>query len=183
MDKRLQKGGDAPRSRTWSFSLSVTRQDPDGGGETAFSWVKRLTPLDLAVAAALVLLLVVEPLGAYLYLTRRGGLVSVETCQTAGAKVVVVNAPAGPVPAEAGGDLTPGHAVGAQTDVITPLNARDPSALVMGVSEPPPVGVVAGEGTAWDAAIKAAADGVPAAPTEPLSSSSDAALKPVKASH
>lgn len=47
---------------------------------------------------------------------------------------------AGPVVEAVPGAAAPGQAVGAAQDVITPLNVRDPSALVMApfATEPPP---------------------------------------------
>lgn len=64
----------------------------------------------------------------------------------ASAVVVVEKSDSKPAAAAASPTAAPGHAVGEDQDVITPLNVRDPSALVMGpgaTSAPPAADVPA----------------------------------------
>lgn len=117
-----------PPSRSWSFSFSVTRTYPDGSGDTALALAKRLSAADLLLIAGALTLLVLEPFAVYMYLTHHKGLVLAEACAS-NPNVVVYHAQ------PEGGALqkgtAPGDPVGQNSDVITPLNVRDPSSLVM----------------------------------------------------
>ncbi|MBI3298995.1 MAG: hypothetical protein HYZ75_12565 [Elusimicrobia bacterium] len=116
-----------PKTRTWSFSFSVTRTEPDGTGETALSWVKRLSMLDLALIAAALTLFLVEPLAVSMYLTHRKLIPAAESCASLQGQQVVLQQDYAPAPHAS---LLPGPEDREQS-LITPLNARDPSSLIM----------------------------------------------------
>lgn len=118
-----------PVEKGWSFSLALNRTEDDAVGETAVAWRARLTPADLALAAAAFLLLVVEPFAVYMFLTHYKGPLLAGACVPDN-HVVVLHKPQTGVPEHAGGSA-PGHEPGGQRDVITPLLSRDPSHLVM----------------------------------------------------
>lgn len=119
-----------PVEKGWSFSLALTRTEDDAVNETALSWRWRLTPLDVALAAAAFLLLVVEPFAVYMVLTHYKGPLLAGTCAPSH-EVVVVHTPEEVQAVEHAGGSAPGHEEGGSGDVITPLNVRDPSNLVM----------------------------------------------------
>lgn len=118
-----------PVEKSWSVSFSLTRAEDDALGEPALSWRSRFTRLDLALAAAGFLLLVVEPLAVALVLTHYKGPLLAGTCAPSD-HVVVVHQPQDGV-FEHAARSAPGHEEGGSGDVITPLNVRDPSNLVM----------------------------------------------------
>lgn len=117
-----------PPSRSWSFSFSVTRTYPDGTGETALTAAKRFSAADLLLIAGALTLLVIEPFAVYMFVTHHKGLVLAESCAS-GQNVVVYHAPTEGAAAQKG--AAPGDPVGQNSDVITPLNVRDPASLVM----------------------------------------------------
>lgn len=128
--KELAPAKAAPAERGWTFSLNLTRTEADGNGETALSWRQRLTALDLALVGAGLVLFLVEPFAIYMLLTHYKGPLLAEKCSPS-PNVVVVHQPVAGPPEHAGGSA-PGNEEGGQNDVITPLNVRDPSALIMG---------------------------------------------------
>lgn len=117
-----------PASRSWSFSFSVTRTYPDGTGDTALTLAKRFSAVDLLLIAGALTLLVIEPFAVYMFVTQHKGLVLADSCPANG-NVVVYHSPAEGGREQKG--VAPGDPVGQNSDVITPLNARDPSSLVM----------------------------------------------------
>lgn len=117
--------------RGWSFSFSVTKTEGDGTGETAASWRARLSPLDMALIAAGLVLFLVEPIAVYMLLTHYKGPLLAEKCAPS-PHVVVVHQPQDGGPPEHAAGSAPGNEEGGSGDVITPLNVRDPSALIMG---------------------------------------------------
>ena len=120
-----------PSERGWQFSFSLTKTEGDGTGETALSWRQRLSALDLALIAAGLVLFLVEPFAVYMLLTHYKGPLLADKCAPSSHVVVVHQAvDGGPAEHAAGG--APGHEEGGHSDVITPLNVRDPSALIMG---------------------------------------------------
>lgn len=134
--KALAAAKAPPAERGWTFALNLTRTDGDGVGETALSWRQRLSPLDLALVVAGFLLFVVEPAAVYMALTHYKGPLLAGTCAPSQDVVVVHQPSAGPP--EHGGGSAPGYEEGGTGDVITPLNVRDPSNLVMTPSVAPP---------------------------------------------
>ena len=124
-----------PPERTWTFSFSVTRKDPEGGDENVRSMVKRMTVLDFALIGGLVTIFLLEPLAIYMFLTRHGASPLLAERCGGSTRMVVVQGQGGPDGADLGAQA-PGSAVEDRYggDVITPLNVRDPSALVMGPS-------------------------------------------------
>lgn len=128
--KELAPAKAPPVERGWQFSLSLTKTEPDGTGETALSWRQRLSALDLALIAAGLVLFLVEPFAVYMLLTHYKGPLLAEKCAPS-PHVVVVHQPQEGLPEHAAGGA-PGDAAGQSSDVITPLNVRDPSALIMG---------------------------------------------------
>jgi hypothetical protein len=93
---------------------------------------------ELSLGTALRLMLVVALCaGAYELGRRHEKLAAQSAPQTSG---VVIVERRDSKPERAAPSSAPGQAVGENPDVITPLNVRDPSALVMGPSgsEPPP---------------------------------------------
>lgn len=135
--------------KSWSLSFSFTRADGEGTGETAVAWRKRLTALDLALLAAGLTLFLIEPIAIYMLLTHYKGPLPGHACAPA-QDVVVVHAPVDGPP-EHGLKAAPGHEPGGQGDVITPLNVRDPAALVMTPYTPPPAD------DSWKEALRQAA--------------------------
>lgn len=128
--KELVPAKGPPVERGWQFSFSLTKTEPDGTGETALSWRQRLSALDLALVGAGLVLFLVEPFAIYMLLTHYKGPLTAGTCAPS-SNVVVVHQPSEGLPDHAGGGA-PGNEEGGQSDVITPLNVRDPSALIMG---------------------------------------------------
>ena len=114
----------------WSFSVLLTRTGEEEGSEPALSWRQRLSPLDVALIVAGLVLFLVEPFAVYMVLTHYKGPLLAEKCSPS-QQVVVVHAPTDGLP-EHGGGAAPGHEEGGSGDVITPLNVRDPSNLIMG---------------------------------------------------
>lgn len=121
----------APVEKGWTCSFSLTRMEGDGTGETAASWRTRLSPLDLALIGAALVLFLIEPIAVYMFLTHYKGPMLAEKCAPS-PHVVVVHQPQEGGPPEHAGGSAPGNTEGLSRDVITPLNARDPSALIMG---------------------------------------------------
>ncbi|TBR24664.1 hypothetical protein EPO15_03695 [bacterium] len=119
----------APVEPGWTLAFNLVRTEGDGAGETALSWRQRLTPLDLLLAAVGFLLFVVEPVAVTLALKHGKVALLAEQCAPT-SQVVVLHAASGGPPEHAGGSA-PGYEEGGQGDVITPLNVRDPSNLVM----------------------------------------------------
>jgi hypothetical protein len=119
-----------PVERGWSFSFALMRTEGDDAGETALSWRSRLTALDLSLIAAGLVLFLLEPFAIYMLLTHYKGPLLAEKCAPS-PHVVVVHQPQDGLPEHAGGSA-PGHEEGGTGDVITPLNVRDPSNLIMG---------------------------------------------------
>lgn len=124
---------DTPKSRGLSLSLSW------GPLEAPKSAV---LPLSVFLRVFLLLALCA---GAY-ELGRRHERAVAQASAPASAVVVVETADAKPARAAASPTAAPGEAVGESKDLITPLNVRDPSALVMGpgaTDTPPPAAVPA----------------------------------------
>ncbi|TBR24663.1 hypothetical protein EPO15_03690 [bacterium] len=111
-----------PAETGWQFSFSLTRAE---GAKAALPWHRRLTPLDLALAAAALAVFLVEPFAIHMLLTHYKVPLAAPACAPS-QQVVVVQAPA-----EAAAPETP-KGPEAGSDVITPLNERDPSSLIMG---------------------------------------------------
>lgn len=109
-----------PAERGWHLSFTLTRSD----GEAEEKPRRRLTPLDVALLAAGLTLFLVEPFAISMLLSHYRGPRAVEACASS-SQVVVVDAAHEPPPA-AGEEAVKEH-----SDVITPLNARDPSSLIM----------------------------------------------------
>ena len=177
MEKKVIHGPapESPRTRSWAFNLTFTRSAPDEGGETILALAHRVTPLDLVLILALLTLFIIEPFGVYLYLTRHGGLLSAESCAAGNPNVVVTHSAHGaPLTLESGtGGGSPGFEVGGANDVITPLNVRDPSNLVMGPGVYVPAAAPARADAArarrdadseWKEALEAAAEKIPDPP-------------------
>lgn len=166
-----------PAEKGWSFSLALFRTEDDAVGETALSWRWRLTPLDLALAAAAFLLLVVEPFAVYMVLTHYKGPLLAGTCAPSH-EVVVVHSPEGVQAVEHAGGSAPGHEEGGSGDVITPLNVRDPANLVMTPYDATERARVHAEVRAraeadWREALKAANVGAAKAPLAPKPAAED----------
>lgn len=120
-----------PQTRTWSFSFSMTRADPDGAGETALSWAKRLTVLDVTLIVAGLVLFIVEPFAVAMFLNHHKAPPSIESCASIHGSRVIVSHTDGGGPGDLSANSAPGDPYGHPGDVITPLNVRDPSSLVM----------------------------------------------------
>jgi len=120
----------APAEKGWSFALALTKTEGDGTGETALSWRQRLSPLDVALVAAGLVLFLVEPFAVYMFLSHYKGPLLAAKCAPS-SHVVVVHQPQEGGPPEHAAGSAPGFEEGGQGDVITPLNVRDPSMLVM----------------------------------------------------
>ena len=129
--KEMTPAKAAPVERGWSLSVSLTKSEADGTGETAASWRSRLSPLDLALLAAGLVLFLVEPFAITMFLTHYKGPMLADKCAPS-SHVVVVHQPQDGPPDHAGGSGAPGHTEGGSGDVITPLTVRDPSAGNMG---------------------------------------------------
>lgn len=123
-----------PGPRTLSFSLTYTRQA--AGDELSVDGAEiRLSARvrTLAVAAAAFLIFVLEPLVLYYWLSHHGvpapiAAVSPQTLDRSASAAL----PSAPSLAHEGS--APGHPADGSADIITPLNVRDPAALVMGPS-------------------------------------------------
>lgn len=110
------------RSRSYTVSFCVTRTDPDGVDNSLMSFTGGLKLLDILLLLGLVTVFVLEPLGIYFMLSHhKGGGLFAEACRPNDNVVLV--------PVDGGEPRT--AEVEDRQDVITPLNARDPSALVM----------------------------------------------------
>lgn len=113
------------------------------GLSVTFSWgalddpKRRTVSLGAALRVALAASLVVA---AYEVGRWQERVLAADAAPKPASAVVVVEKSDKTAKAEKGTGAAPGQAVGEPTDVITPLNVRDPSALVMGPSEssPPP---------------------------------------------
>lgn len=125
----LEKKPSVPVERGWAFSFSLARTEGEDVGETVSSWRSRLSALDLSLIGAGLVLFLLEPFAIYMLLTHYKGPLLAETCAPSGDVVVVHHPVDGPV--EHAARSAPGHEPGGRGDVITPLNARDPSNLVM----------------------------------------------------
>lgn len=119
-----KKGPPPPAERGWHVSFSVT----SSGGEAAEGRPpRRLTALDAALLAAGLTLFLVEPYAISMLLSHYRGPRAAEQCAPSNRVVVVEAAHEGPA-GEEGVEQAAGHG----SDVITPLNVRDPSSLIMG---------------------------------------------------
>ncbi|MFA5141165.1 MAG: hypothetical protein WC728_18240 [Elusimicrobiota bacterium] len=112
------------KSRSYTFSFCVTRTDPDGVDNGLVSFTRGLGMVDIVLILGLLTVFVLEPFGIYLFLTRHQGPLSAGKCKE-NQNVVLV-------PMEGGAGYRMVDEEG--REVITPLNARDPSSLVIGVS-------------------------------------------------
>ena len=128
--KALAPAKPGPVEKGWTFSFNLTRTEGEEAGETALSWRQRLSALDVALIAAGLVLFLVEPFAVYMFLTHYKGPLLAEKCSPS-SQVVVVHPPTEGLP-ESAARTAPGHEEGGGSDVITPLNVRDPSALIMG---------------------------------------------------
>lgn len=120
-EKELAKA--PPVERGWQFSFSLKRAE--GGSTDALPWRRRLTPLDVALLAAGLALFLVEPFAIHMLLTHYKVPLAAQTCVPS-QQVVVVQAQ------DDGAGAAPPGVPESGSDVITPLNERDPSSLVMG---------------------------------------------------
>lgn len=110
----------APVERGWTVSFSVLSA-AEGSEPPAR---RRLTPLDAALLAAGLVLFLVEPFAISMLLSHYRGPRQAELCAPSTHVVVVEASPEGlPQAAESPEE---------KSDVITPLNVRDPSSLIMG---------------------------------------------------
>lgn len=115
----------AATERGWNVSFSVTCSE---GEAAAKPWRRRVTPLDFAIIAAGLALFFVEPFAIAMLLNHYRGPRLAERCAPSNRVVVVEAAQAG----EKGVEVPAGDEAGQGSDVITPLNVRDPSTLIMG---------------------------------------------------
>lgn len=118
----------APTERGWNLSFSMTRAE---GEAEAKPWRRRVTPLDLAILVAGLALFLLEPFAISMLLTHYRGPRLAEQCAPSNS-VVVVDAVQAEQAGQEGVESAAGNAAEQGSDVITPLNVRDPSALIMG---------------------------------------------------
>lgn len=147
--------GHPPAEKTWSFSFSVTRRDPDGAGATTFSWMRRLRVIDAILLLAALTIFVLEPLALMWFF--RDKLDRADASTRSAAHLLEM-------PSDPSGFATHDPLPGPPGDVITPLNARDPSSLVMrSFPEPlPPAAVDAPPppaGSDWERVVETAKPG------------------------
>lgn len=115
----------ATKERGWNLSFSMTRAE---GEAEAKPWHRHVTPLDVAIIAAGLALFLIEPFAISMLLNHYRGPRLAEQCAPSNRVVVVDAAPAG----QEGVESKAGDAAEPRSDVITPLNVRDPSSLIMG---------------------------------------------------
>ncbi|MBI2362251.1 MAG: hypothetical protein HYV15_02560 [Elusimicrobia bacterium] len=107
-----------PAEKTWSVSFTVGSQKPDG--THPFSWVVRLRVIDVILLCLALVILVLEPLLFFSYIKS-----NLDACsrrplaQTMG------------MPSDRSGVATDDPVIGPPGDLITHLNVRDPSNLIM----------------------------------------------------
>lgn len=112
--------------KTWSISFTVGSQGPDGANP--FSWVVRLRVIDVILLCLALIILVLEPLVFFSYIKS-----NLDACSRR-PLAQTMEMPSGP-----SGLGTYDPVIGPAGDLITPLNARDPSNLIMRLpSYPPP---------------------------------------------
>jgi hypothetical protein len=114
---------------TYTFSFSVTRSGAGlAPGVRVLEYAKVLPTRDILLLVGAVLLFLVEPAALYWAFSRAPA----EAAAAHAAAVSEARAPADRPVAEKSQDAAaPGGPPGEDSDLITPLNARDPSALVL----------------------------------------------------
>ena len=112
------------RSRTYTFSFAITRTAPDEVDDNVVSVLRSFKPVDLMLLASLATVFLIEPFAIYMLLTHYHVPMLADRCPDSGRAVVVASqypdfdVPRGPVESD--------------QEVVTPLNVRDPSSLIMG---------------------------------------------------
>jgi len=145
--------GRARRSRTYTFSFSLTRTDPEDLEDTKAWSLRSLSRVDLMILGALAVVFALEPFAIYMLLTHYRGPLLADRCGD-GARVIVTAAES---PGAVGFGAEP---IRPDQEVITPLYSRDPASLVMSpglydapVSRPEPEP----SGSAWKEATASGA--------------------------